>query len=240
VNSGRSAIPAAVLAAALLAGCAQADDPAPADPAPLLIAPVPTQQSPTGEPEDPAADAAGATESAATPTVGPTSSPTAIPEVPLQRADGALQPRDPAPVSLVIAGTDIAVKVVDVGIEDNDAMEIPDSFYEAGWYRYGPAPGSRAGNAVIAAHVDSLTEVMPFAQLKDVPIGTTVTVGLADGRSLAYAVSDVRNVPKATLNGSEIFRRDGDPELKIITCGGEWLSEEGDYEDNVVLTALPL
>ncbi|MHA7240397.1 class F sortase [Arthrobacter sp. TMS1-12-1] len=240
----RSAIPAAVLAAVLLAGCAQADDAAPADPAPVLTAPVPAPQAPTAGAADPAADAARATDAPASPTPSPTPSPAGtpatIPPVPIQQANGALQPRDPAPVSLVIAGTDISVKVVEVGIEDNNAMEIPDSFYEAGWYRYGPAPGAKAGNAVIAAHVDSLTEVMPFAQLKDVPVGTTVTVGLEDGRSLAYAVSDVRNVPKATLNGSEIFRRDGAPELKIITCGGEWLSEKGDYEDNVVLTALPL
>lgn len=166
--------------------------------------------------------------------------PTAVADVSVQKADGALRPMDPEPVSLVIAGTDISVKVVDVGIEDNDAMEIPDSFYEAGWYRYGPAPGAEEGNAVIAAHVDSLTEVMPFAQLKDVAVGTIVTVGLEDGRSLTYEVSDVRNVPKATLDGSEIFQRDGAHELKVITCGGEWLAEEGDYEDNVVLTALPL
>ncbi|WP_258069870.1 class F sortase [Arthrobacter sp. SX1312] len=226
----RSATAAAVLASILLVGCAQADDPA--DPAPAITAPVPTRSAPAGAAAAPVPDPAPASDTAVP--------PTAITDVPVQPADGALRPQDPAPVSLVVAGTDISVKVVDVGIEENDAMEIPDSFYEAGWYRYGPAPGAEAGNAVIAAHVDSLTEVMPFAQLKDVAIGTTVTVGLEDGRSLTYAVSDVRNVPKATLDGSEIFDRDGGHELKIITCGGEWLPEEGDYEDNVVLTALPL
>ncbi len=229
VHSRRTALAAAAFASILLVGCAQADDPL-ADPAPAITAPVPTRPAPTDDGDAP--DAVPTPDAAAPPTV--------TADVPLQKADGALQPRDPAPVSLVVAGTDISVEVVDVGIEENDAMEIPDSFYEAGWYRYGPAPGAEAGNAVIAAHVDSLTEVMPFAQLKDVAIGTTVTVGLEDGRSLTYAVSDVRNVPKATLNGSEIFKRDGDHELKIITCGGEWLAEEGDYEDNVVLTALPL
>ncbi|MBG6225430.1 hypothetical protein IWX63_002002 [Arthrobacter sp. CAN_A2] len=232
MRSRRSAIPAAVLASILLVGCAQADDPAPADPAPAITAPASARPAPADGARDAAADGAAPS--------NPGAPPTAVAEVPVQPADGALQPRDPAPVSLAIDGTDISVKVVDVGIEENNAMVIPDSFYEAGWYRYGPAPGAEAGNAVIAAHVDSLTEVMPFAQLKDVPIGTIVTVGLEDGRSLAYAVSDVRNVPKATLNGSEIFKRDGDHELKIITCGGEWLPDEGDYEDNVVLTALPL
>jgi hypothetical protein len=226
VLSRQSAIAVAVLAAVLLTGCARGDDPSSADPVPVFTAP------PSARP--------GPEDGTAAPTTDTAATPPAVAPVPIQQADSALQPPDPAPVTLDIAGTDISVTVVDVGIEENGAMEIPDSFYEAGWYRYGPAPGAEAGNAVIAAHVDSLTEVMPFAQLKDVPIGTTVTVGLEDGRSLTYAVSDVRNVPKATLDGSEIFKRGGDHELKIITCGGEWLSEIGDYEDNVVLTALPL
>ncbi|WP_434994737.1 class F sortase [Arthrobacter sp. Ld5] len=236
MHSRRPALAAAILASVLLTGCAQAD--VPADPAPAITAPVPAPTVPADDAGSQVPSAAPATETA--PPTPPPARPTAVADVPVQQADAALQPRDPEPVSLAIAGTDISVKVVDVGIEDNDAMEIPDSFYEAGWYRYGPSPGAEKGNAVIAAHVDSLTEVMPFAQLKDVAVGTIVTVGLEDGRSLTYEVSDVRNVPKATLNGSEIFKRDGAHELKVITCGGEWLAEEGDYEDNVVLTALPL
>jgi hypothetical protein len=28
--------------------------------------------------------------------------------------------------------------------------------------------------------------------------------------------------------------------LHLVTCGGEWLEEIGDYEDNVVLRAVPV
>ncbi|MHA7217998.1 class F sortase [Arthrobacter sp. MDT1-48-3] len=220
MQSSQRGITAALLAAVVLAGCAPGDTSAPPEPAPSISSP--SAVAPVAPAADPAAPATGAT------------------GVPVQPADAALRPADAAPVALDIAGTDISVRVVDVGIDANDAMEIPDSFWEAGWYRYGPAPGAEAGNAVLAAHVDSLTEVMPFARLKDVPIGTIVTITLDDGRSLGYRVSDVRNIPKATLDGSEIFARDGDHQLRIITCGGEWLPDEGDYEDNVVLTALPL
>jgi len=144
------------------------------------------------------------------------------------------------PVSLDIEGTDIDVKVIDVGITDDDEMEIPDSFHEAGWYRYGPAPGAPAGNAVLAAHIDIGTEAMPFARLKDVEIGTIITVGREDGSRVTYRVTAVRNEPKVSLDTEELFRRDGDPQLVIVTCGGAWLSDREDYEDNVVLTASPL
>jgi sortase (surface protein transpeptidase) len=119
-------------------------------------------------------------------------------------------------------------------------MEIPDSFHQAGWYKYGPAPGAPEGNAVIAGHVDSLTEVMPLAELEDVQPGAVVTVGRHEADPLRYRVTEVRHVPKATLDGQSVFRRDGPHQLKIITCGGDWLPEVGDYEDNVVLTAVPL
>lgn len=162
------------------------------------------------------------------------------PGVTVRPATGALAEAVPRPVSLDIAGTDIAVDVIDVGIATDNEMEIPDSFYEAGWYRYGPAPGAAAGNAVLAAHIDIGTEVMPFTQLKDVPIGTIITVGRENAEPVQYRVTDVRHVPKATLDTSQIFQRDGDHQLMILTCGGDWLVDKDDYEDNVVLTASPL
>ncbi|WP_225667963.1 MULTISPECIES: class F sortase [unclassified Arthrobacter] len=162
------------------------------------------------------------------------------PGVTVRPATGALAEATPRPVSLDIAGTDISVDVIDVGIASDNEMEIPDSFYEAGWYRYGPAPGASAGNAVLAAHIDIGTEVMPFTQLKDVALGTIITVGRENAEPVQYRVTDVRHVPKATLDTSQIFQRDGEHRLMILTCGGDWLVDKDDYEDNVVLTASPL
>ena len=172
--------------------------------------------------------------------VAPEESETTDPGVTIRPATGALAEATPTPVSLDIAGTDIRVGVIDVGIEDNNEMEIPESFYEAGWYRYGPAPGAAAGNAVLAAHIDIGTEVMPFTQLKDVPEGTVITVGRENAEPVRYEVTNVRHEPKATLNTEEIFQREGEHQLVIITCGGDWLVDKDDYEDNVVLTASPL
>ncbi|MBG6189350.1 LPXTG-site transpeptidase (sortase) family protein [Arthrobacter sp. CAN_A212] len=160
--------------------------------------------------------------------------------VDIRPATGALAEALPRPVSLDIAGTDITVDVIDVGIASDNEMEIPDSFYEAGWYRYGPVPGADAGNAVLAAHIDIGTEMMPFTQLKDVPMGTIITVGRENAEPVQYQVTDVRHVPKATLDTSQIFQRDGEHQLMILTCGGDWLADKDDYEDNVVLTASPL
>ncbi len=160
--------------------------------------------------------------------------------IPLRPATAAQEQAVPRPVSLTIEGTAINVGVIEVGIEDGNKMEIPESFYEAGWYRFGPAPGASEGNAVLAAHIDIGTEQMPFAQLKNVPLGTVITVGRENAEPVRYRVTSVENQPKAGLNTEEIFRRDGAHQLVVVTCGGKWLADKGDYEDNVVLTASPL
>lgn len=146
----------------------------------------------------------------------------------------------PAPVRVQVEGTGIDLEVVPVGVEDNGAMTIPDNHVQAGWYEYGPAPGSDDGSSVLAAHVDSQTEVLPIAGLKNVAPGTRVTVTREDGSQVVYETQQVENIAKRSLDGHRLFDRTGDHLLKLVTCGGKRLDTENDYEDNVVLTATPV
>ena len=164
----------------------------------------------------------------------------ALPEIPVRQATPPPStPGQAPPRFLSIEGTTIAVDVVDVGLGDGNAMEIPDSFDEAGWYRYGPAPGDAEGNAVIAAHVDTVSDLAPFSQLRSLQSGTRILVEQSDGTVLSYRVSEVANMDKDDFDGAGLFRRSGRHQLKLVTCGGEWLDDRQDYSDNVVVTALP-
>ena len=147
---------------------------------------------------------------------------------------------EPEPVAVTVEGTGIDLDVVAVGVESDGAMTLPDNHVQAGWYRFGPAPGAPAGAAVLAAHVDSETEQLPIAALDDVSPGTTVSVTRSDGSTLRYQTQEVRNIPKNSLSEFNLFDRSGDHRLLLVTCGGKWLPAEADYEDNVVLTAVPV
>jgi len=203
--------------------------------APLLLAPgcgaSPPATDPLAASGNPAAEAPGRVSVEAAP---------ALPDIPRQRATPEPLPSTPAPPRFLrVAGTSIAVEVVEVGVGPNNAMAIPDSFYQAGWYRHGTVPGEREGSAVIAAHVDTLTDVAPFAELKELDPGTQVTVEQDDGGILRYAVARVDSVGKGDLDPGTLFRREGPHELKLVTCGGRWLDERQDYSDNVIVTAVP-
>jgi hypothetical protein len=165
-------------------------------------------------------------------------SPAAIPNIPVRPAAPAAVSAAPAPVSLSVAGTPINMPVVPVGVSGGGAMEIPDAFDLAGWYRFGPAPGAAAGTAVIAGHIDTKSDNAPFSALKSVAAGTLVQVGREGAPTLNYRVVSVELMAKDRFDGSSVFRRSGPHELKVITCGGKWLDERMDYSDNVIVTAV--
>jgi LPXTG-site transpeptidase (sortase) family protein len=143
----------------------------------------------------------------------------------------------PGPAALTIGALDVdAAPVRPVGVTESGEMEIP-PVDEVGWYRFGATPGA-AGSAVLAAHVayDGVDGV--FRHLDDLAAGDEVSVTLDDGSTQRFVVTDVEQVPKTALP-TDVWARDGDPALVLITCGGEFDTDADSYEDNVVATARP-
>ena len=188
---------------------------------------------------------------AAASSVAPPDSP--LPQAAAPSSPGSAQPGDiplrpatlpanapaPAPTSLTVAGTAIDMPVVPGGVSTAGAMEIPDVFDRAAWYRFGPAPGAAEGAAVIAGHIDTASDRAPFSALKSLPAGTIIRVGRDGAPSLSYRVVGVELMAKDRFDGASLFRRSGPHELKLVTCGGKWLDERMDYSDNVIVTAVP-
>jgi hypothetical protein len=190
-------------------------------PAPEIASPAPSPAP--GSPPAPAAEA----ESVA----GSVRSLPAAPAVP------EAAPAAPAPTALTIDSIGVSSAAVrPVGVEPDGDMEIP-AASEVGWYRFGPRPGE-AGSAVLAAHIayDGVDGV--FRHLEDLQPGDGVTLGFDDGTTQRFVVTRVAQYDKAALP-DETFARDGDPQMVLITCGGDFDSDERRYEDNVVAITRP-
>ncbi|MGC5583496.1 sortase domain-containing protein [Ornithinimicrobium sp. W1665] len=147
---------------------------------------------------------------------------------------------DRAPVRLQVGAVGLDVPLDAVGVQDDGQMRIPEDADRAGWYRFGPAPGSDQGSAVISGHVDDRSGPGAFLALTDVSEGDEVVVEAADGSSTAYTVVSLRTVAKPELAVQEVFRRDGEPVLQLITCTGPWSPDTRRYTDNLVITAVPV
>ncbi len=200
-------------------GAPAADAPAPlATPAPEVTTAVPTSPAPV-----PSSDLL----------------PVPVRSAGLSAQDAA---EETPPVRLTVESLGIDLPVDPVGVEPDGQMEIPPRADRAGWYRYGAAPTDAEGTTVIAAHVDSVASkgLGPFARLRDLGVGATVTATLADGTSAAFTVEEVRTVPKTDVAWDQVFVRDGAPRLVLITCGGSWQASERHYSDNVIVVASPV
>jgi LPXTG-site transpeptidase (sortase) family protein len=171
----------------------------------------------------------------------------ATPNVPIpsaSRARGATPPRaeseEPGqPRMLAIPRLDLKMPITAVTVDDNGAMAVPARPIEIGWYAYGPRPGSTHGSAVLGGHVDSREYgVGPLVGLKQVRRGDDIIIKTTTGME-RFRVTTVRLISKQDLDMREIFRREGDPRLRIFTCGGTY-RRSGGYQANVVVTAEPV
>lgn len=166
-----------------------------------------------------------------------------VPTPSASRARGATQPRAESeklgqPRMLAIPRVDLKMPITAVTVDDNGAMAVPDRPTEIGWYAYGPKPGSTHGSAVLGGHVDSRKYgVGPLVGLAQLRRGDEIIIKTTTGAE-RFQVTTVRLISKQNLDLRNVFKREGEPLLQILTCGGTY-RRSGGYQANVVVTARP-
>jgi Sortase domain len=140
------------------------------------------------------------------------------------------------PVSLSIAALGANSDVVPLGLRDDGAMEVPDGARETGWYEQSPTPGE-LGPAVLAAHVDWADEPGVFHDLDRLETGDEIAVLRDDDTVATFVVERVATYAKSGFPTDEVYGDIDHPGLRLITCGGEFDEDTGDYADNVVVFA---
>jgi LPXTG-site transpeptidase (sortase) family protein len=146
-----------------------------------------------------------------------------------------------APMRLRIPALDVNTKVFPVGLDKNRAIEIPEDIRYVGWYELGVPPGVDRGSAVLVAHRDGRVQGRGvFYFLGSLDVGDKVYVKTSAGEELPYKVVSRESILKKRLPYEELFAVDGDPRLTLISCGGYYDPNNGGYQDNVVVTAVPM
>ncbi|MFF5724296.1 class F sortase [[Kitasatospora] papulosa] len=105
----------------------------------------------------------------------------------------------------------------------------------AGWYAGGTVPGA-VGTAVTAGHVDTSLGPGVFQRLGAVRRGATVEIVRADGRTAVFTVYAVEVYGKKAFPDRRVYGPSARPEIRVITCGGDYDRKTG-YQDNVVVFA---
>jgi LPXTG-site transpeptidase (sortase) family protein len=120
-------------------------------------------------------------------------------------------------------------------------LKVPAEAKRVGWWDGGAEAGDPFGSVVLAGHVDTKTErVGFFARLKRITMGEVVVIN-GSGHTASYRVESIASVPKDALaTKSGAFDQTGDHRLVLITCTGAYDASRGGYQDNLVVTAIPL
>ncbi len=226
-----------LLAGALLAA-AQAPKPAPDSFLASPFTPRPSAGEPAPNPGGPP-PAATATNPAAPRPAAPATKvwrPTRLPDPQMPpRAPG--QERDLPPSRIRIPALGIDRRPVPLGVLDDGSLEAPHRYFDVGWWKDGPPPGS-PGNAVVVGHVDSMTGPAVFYGLASLQRGDQVTVTRRDATAVQFRVRSATRFPVKDFPARRVYRRDGPPGLVLITCGGKYDQAAGRYLDNVVVFAV--
>jgi len=141
------------------------------------------------------------------------------------------------PVTLIIPSIGVQTSIIRLGLTATGTLQVPPSTAVAGWYTGSPRPGA-IGSAVIAGHIDSRVGPGVFFRLSSLRPGDRVYVRRADGTLAVFRVTVVREFPKDGFPTSAVYGPTPDPEVRLITCGGIFDTQDRSYLSNTVVYAV--
>lgn len=142
----------------------------------------------------------------------------------------------PAPVAITIPSIGVKSDLATLNVDGEGVLNGPEDFSVAGWWAGGPAPGA-IGAAVVVGHLDSFKGPAVFFRVPSLQPGGRIDVTRADGSIASFVIDAVQQYPKDKLPTERVYGSTTRPELRLITCGGEFDRARKSYRDNVVVYA---
>jgi hypothetical protein len=140
------------------------------------------------------------------------------------------------PVRLTVPSIGVNSRLERLSLLSDGTLQPPTRWGQAGWYAGGPRPGE-PGPAVIAGHVDSVSGPAVFFRLRALRPGAIVTVRDARGTAFRFVVDGSRTYPKDRFPTSAVYGPTPLPELRLVTCTGDFDYARHSYLDNLVVSA---
>jgi hypothetical protein len=132
--------------------------------------------------------------------------------------------------------------IIDVNTVPGGELDVPVNPKVVGWWDAGAKPGARKGTAILAGHINYAGVDGVLAKIGSLNPGDTVYIdGLNKGKNtrLKFSITGVRTYNKKVLPYKEIFDQKSVGRLAIVTCGGSFDAQTGNYLDNIVAFAVP-
>ncbi|WP_026416734.1 class F sortase [Actinomadura oligospora] len=142
------------------------------------------------------------------------------------------------PERIEIPDAGVHASVMPVGQNRDGTVQVPplQSAERVGWYRGGPAPGTR-GAAVLLGHYDDRSGPAAFYKLHKVKPGAIVKVSRSDGRTAVFTVDATEKAPKSNFPATRVYGTVHYAGLRLITCTGPYNPTHHSYQANLIVYA---
>ena len=140
------------------------------------------------------------------------------------------------PKEIIIDRIKVRAPIIELGLQKDRTIEVPETGTDVGWYKYGPTPGEN-GASVLVGHLDTPEGAAVFYNLEDLEPGDTVTVTRADNTEAVFKVTSKEAYFQNSFPTQRVYSPTSYPSLRLITCEGEYLEDEGHYSKNLVVYA---
>jgi LPXTG-site transpeptidase (sortase) family protein len=158
----------------------------------------------------------------------------ALNSLPSQNKDSSSTPN-----KIKISSIAVDAKVIALGLDSKNRIDVPKNLNEVSWYSLGGFPGNtELKPAVFTGHYAgrSASETAVFDNLNKVSVGDIIEVSLVNGEVLKYKISSKIDYKLEDVPMAKIVTPDKQDRIEIITCGGDWLGAT--YSSRTVVTAL--
>ncbi|MDD7916183.1 class F sortase [Actinomycetospora callitridis] len=143
-----------------------------------------------------------------------------------------------APTRVTVPSISAESSLVPTGLQENGSLEVPpvSEPMQASWFDQSPTPGE-VGPSIVLGHVNGGGRPGIFVNLKDVVAGAQVFIDRADGQRAVFEVSRVDTIPKDSFPTDAVYNDTANPQLRLITCGGDYDRSARSYLSNVIVYA---
>ncbi len=123
-----------------------------------------------------------------------------------------------------------------LGVDDENALEVPSDTSRVGWWSGGGQPG-QSDPAVLVGHRDSSTGPAVFFELGELVPGDIIEVDRVDGSTARFMVERIESYPKTAFPTVAVYGPTDSSTLRLITCLGPFDRVARSYKDNLVVYA---
>jgi hypothetical protein len=155
------------------------------------------------------------------------------------------------PVTVIAPDHHVQAPISANALNADGSLYVPPDPRVVSWSSQDVAPGTSYGTIILVSHINYGAVAGAFDDLADYRVGQLITLVLADGRRMKYAVAAPPievNKDKLGPRRQELFDQShsygfaGRPKsgrLLLLSCGGVFDNRTGHYESNIFVYALP-